>query len=225
MRGPSLQKTALASLTLHLTAFLVLFVLLRQTNHVLIPSQMTVSLVSPDIMSEPRGEDNAAVSRESEEPAAPHPEKIAEKDMKEAARQKEMVEKKIAALEVQAAKKRIEKIVRLRSIISLKAGGNRPKGGAQATGYPQGKGSTFDNYYSKITREIWQQWVFPDTGQKNLEAIISIRIFRNGMTTEPKIEKSSGNALFDRSAIRALAKASPLTPPPYEMEIGVRFYP
>ena len=38
------------------------------------------------------------------------------------------------------------------------------------------------------------------------------------------IEKSSGNLLFDRSATKAISKASPLSPPPVEMEIGVRFY-
>jgi len=42
---------------------------------------------------------------------------------------------------------------------------------------------------------------------------------------DARIEKPSGNVLFDRSALRAIAKASPVTPPPYEMEIGVRFYP
>ncbi|MDP2753115.1 MAG: energy transducer TonB, partial [Nitrospirota bacterium] len=61
--------------------------------------------------------------------------------------------------------------------------------------------------------------------QKDLEAIISIKIKRDGAITAQRIEKSSGNTLFDRSAIKALAKASPLSPPPYEMEIGVRFYP
>ena len=76
-----------------------------------------------------------------------------------------------------------------------------------------------------ITKEIWQQWVYPDTGKKDIEAIISVKILRDGTAIVQKVEKSSGNALFDRSAISALAKASPLPPPPQEMEIGVRFYP
>jgi colicin import membrane protein len=48
---------------------------------------------------------------------------------------------------------------------------------------------------------------------------------RDGTIKVQGIEKSSGNALFDRSAQRAIAKATPVTPPPYEMEIGIRFYP
>ncbi|MCX5719973.1 MAG: energy transducer TonB, partial [Nitrospirae bacterium] len=74
-------------------------------------------------------------------------------------------------------------------------------------------------------KEIWQQWVFPDTGHKDLETIISIKIRKDGTITAQKIEKSSGNLIFDRSAIKAITKANPLSPPPYEMEIGVRFYP
>jgi colicin import membrane protein len=82
-----------------------------------------------------------------------------------------------------------------------------------------------DAYYAKVAQDIWQNFAFPKTENKNLEAIISIKILRDGSLHVNRIEKSSGNSLFDRSALRAIAKASPVTPPPYEMEIGVRFYP
>ena len=65
----------------------------------------------------------------------------------------------------------------------------------------------------------------PTYWEEGLEAIISVKILKDGTVIVQRVEKSSGNTLFDRSAIRALAKASPLPPPPYEMEIGVRFYP
>jgi len=39
------------------------------------------------------------------------------------------------------------------------------------------------------------------------------------------VEKSSGDLFFDRSALKAVTKASPVSPPPYEMEIGIRFFP
>ena len=54
---------------------------------------------------------------------------------------------------------------------------------------------------------------------------MSVKILRDGTAIVQKVERSSGNALFDRSARRAVERASPLSPPPYEMEIGVRFYP
>jgi TolA protein len=229
MRGPSLQKTAFLSFALHLSAFLIVFLVLKQSNKIIIPTPYIVNLVSSDVLTRvDKGENIVANNKSKESVALSH---IPEKDIKEISKgeknkelskKKKMVEEKISAIE---AKKKVEKIARLHSIISLKAGGDKHTGNSQTTPTSKGNGTIFDEYFSKITREIWQQWVFPDTGQKDIEAIVSIRILRDGTTTVQRIEKSSGNALFDRSAIKALAKASPLPPPPYEMEVGVRFYP
>lgn len=81
-----------------------------------------------------------------------------------------------------------------------------------------------DSYYALITRKIWSEWVYPDFGSAGLEVVISMKIEKDGSIVSHEIEKPSGNALFDRSAMKAVSKASPLPPPPYEMEIGVRFY-
>jgi colicin import membrane protein len=132
-----------------------------------------------------------------------------------------------------AAKKRVEKHFGSRKVISLKAGGEKPmpasKGApAKAVSSTVTKGDpASDDYYSKVVDEIRQQWVWAsrDSGQRNIEAIVSIKILKDGTAVVQKVEKSSGNTLFDKSALRALAKASPLTPPPSEIEIGVRFYP
>jgi TonB family protein len=50
-------------------------------------------------------------------------------------------------------------------------------------------------------------------------------IGKDGTLSGVKIEKASGDRFFDRSALNAVTKASPVSPPPYEMEIGIRFYP
>jgi len=76
-----------------------------------------------------------------------------------------------------------------------------------------------------VISKIRQHWIFPEAGNKDLLAIISIRIAKDGRIIVDKIEKSSGNPLFDRSALRAINSASPLPPPPEEIEIGVRFRP
>lgn len=220
MRGPSLQKTAIISLALHMTAFLIGFLVLRQTNHVIIPPPYTVSLVSPDMQTNAGTKAIAEKSKEAEKIALP-PEP-AETARRDTAAEKALIEKKISAI---AAKKKIEKIARLRSVISLKAAGTKSPSHSGTQPAPQGKSTMFDDYYAKITREIWQQWVYPDTGKKTIEAIVAVRILKDGTALVQNIEKSSGNALFDRSALKALAKASPLSPPPYEMEIGVRFSP
>lgn len=228
MRGPSLQKTTALSFVLHITLFLTVFLILKQSDHLIIPSPYTVSLVSTDVLKRiDRGRNMNAYRISKKSVSLPD---IPKKDVKETTKKKEkeqeMVEEKISAI---AAKKKVEKIVRLRSaissIISLKASGDNPRVNTQTNNTSAGKGIIFNDYYARIRKEIWQHWVFPDIVKKDIEAIISIRILKDGTIISQRIEKSSGNPLFDRSAIKALAKASPLSPPPYEMDIGVRFYP
>ena len=63
------------------------------------------------------------------------------------------------------------------------------------------KATIFDSYYAKITAEIWQEWIYPDFGEKNLETIVFIKVLKDGTITVQKIEKSSRNkAAFRKSA-------------------------
>lgn len=226
MRGPSLQKATIISFALHLTFFLAAILILRHSSRMVMPAPYTVSLVSPDVLKgidkhvdvdKGREENVVQEAKESVAPSA-----SAKKSKKEIAKEKEMLEKKISAI---AAKKKIEKIVKLRSVIALKASGDKRSSNEKTASASPGKGNPSEDYYTKITKEIWQQWVYPNVGKKDIEAVVSIKILRDGTAIVQKIEKSSGNSIFDRSALRALAKANPLPPPPYEMEIGVRFYP
>ena len=223
MREPGLQKTTALSLALHLTAFLIAFLFLKQSNHIIISPTYTVSLISSDILTGIDKGKNEDVVQESKEPSAPSD--IPRKSKKETAKEKEIVEKKISA--IAAKKKKIDTLAKLHEIISLKASGGKHSIAAKTTSSTQGKVNTSDNYYSKIMNEIHDQWGWHGEAivQNDIEAIVGIKILRDGTVIVQKIEKSSGNPRFDRSAIKALAKASPLPPPPYEIEIGVRFYP
>jgi colicin import membrane protein len=221
MREPSLKMSSALSFTIHMTVLLIAFLFLRQSNRlIIIPPPYTVSLVGPEMLKGAgAGEDIGHLETVRNTFVM---EDVPKQDTKITKKEEAMVEERISAI---VAKKKIEQIVRLRSIISLKASGDDRKSNSKATTLPIGGGTLFDAYYSKIRDEIWQEWVYPDTGQKDLETIISIRIMKDGIVSVQKIEKSSGNPLFDSSAIKAITKASPLPPPPYEMEIGVRFYP
>lgn len=86
------------------------------------------------------------------------------------------------------------------------------------------KGIGKNSYYTLIIDKIRQQWIYPDVETSELEVIISIKVDKEGNILSQEIERSSGNTLFDRSAIKAISKATPLPPPHKEMEIGVRFY-
>jgi len=89
-----------------------------------------------------------------------------------------------------------------------------------------GAGTSGDSYYLLISEKIWSHWVYPDIRSSGLEVVISIRIDRRGNIVSQEIEKSSGNSIFDQSALRAITKANPLPPPPAgaETEVGVRFF-
>ena len=228
MKEPSLQKITVLSLALHISVLFIAFFLLRQSNKFMMPSPYVVSLVSPEVL---RGKSmDIRASQKASKPLKDTSvvETVPKQDLKKEdlkKRDKKMekvVEERIAAI---AAKKKVERLVKLRSEISLKASGNTGKSTSGLSSVKGEKGSLFDEYYGKISEEIHQQWNWPAAGQKDLEAIIAIRIMKDGKISIQKIEKSSGNSFFDKWAIRALRKASPLSPPPYEMEMGVRFYP
>jgi colicin import membrane protein len=218
MKEPLLQKTTALSLALHISVLLISFLLLRQSSQLLMPSSYTVNLVTPEVLKGIERGKSQISSETMRDTSVTQgvPKEDVNKKLKE-----ELVEEKISAIE---AKKRVERIVRLRSTISLKKGVNE-RHTSDTASINTGKGTISDDYYTKIRNQIWQQWVYPDIGQKDLEAIISIRIMKDGTISMQKIEKSSGNPLFDKSAIKAITKANPLSPPPYEMEVGVKFYP
>ncbi len=221
MKEPSLQKTTALSFALHLSLLLIALLVLRQSNHFVIPSAYVVSLVSPKELKGIARKENVEATKTLKGTSVTEniPEKVTKRVTE---KEEENAEERIAAI---AAKRRVERLMKLRSMLSLKASSNDKKDSSEQTSVYAGKGTLFDDYYEKIRKEIWQQWAFPDTGQKNLETIISIKVMKDGTIFVQKIEKSSGNIFFDRSAIKALTKASPLSPPPYEMEIGIRFFP
>ena len=63
----------------------------------------------------------------------------------------------------------------------------------------------------------------------NLEAIIDVKILRDGTVSRLEIEKSSGNRYFDQSAVKAVRKASPFPALPAWIqettaEFGIKFH-
>lgn len=80
-------------------------------------------------------------------------------------------------------------------------------------------------YYIQAIREkIAANWDVPEATD-GVAARVRFRIERNGKVVDAEIVESSGNPLFDTSALRALLKASPLPqlPPKYPQDwLGVR---
>ncbi|NOY39875.1 MAG: TonB family protein [Nitrospirae bacterium] len=248
MREPSLKETAVLSLILHALVFFTALLLIKKTSLVTLPSPYMVRLVSPAkvtakktkaAVSTVRTRKKVKVKTKTEAKVKTvkksRPARVAKKSVpvKKTPPPSEGVtlEERIAAIR---AKKRIRTVVALRKTVLSVKKEQKPKDvqppagdeAATSEGTPGGGESLMAGYYSLVQERVWSEWVFPEfrTG-KGLEAVVNIKIYRNGRVKIEGIRKSSGNTLFDRSVLRAIAKASPLPPPPYELEIAVRFTP
>ncbi|MDL1955567.1 MAG: TonB C-terminal domain-containing protein [Candidatus Desulfofervidus auxilii] len=89
----------------------------------------------------------------------------------------------------------------------------------------------FQVYYRKVWEKIKKNWILPTFLLKEanqLEAIVVLKINRQGKIISKYFEKSSGNIIFDRSVKEAIEKSVPLPALPKDYtknfhEIGVRF--
>ncbi len=217
MKGPRLQTTAIFSLIAHMTFIFAALIIMRQTNKFVVPPSYIVRLVSIE------SEESAAAADDTIT-KAPEPSPPSKKTSPVADDAGQYASDRIAAIK---AKRKLKEIVNLRNIISVK-GFDSAVGDAAEDFQPAESGAkeyALSNYFDKIVREIRQQWAYPEAWGKNLEAIVLVSIMRDGTVKINRIEKSSGNLLFDGSVVKAIIKASPVTPPPYEMEQSLRFTP
>jgi colicin import membrane protein len=110
------------------------------------------------------------------------------------------------------------------------------KGGVQQGGPPGGSdgaqvGLARRLYYTEIWNAIRRQWALPEfLKSQHLETVLVVVVRRDGKVLDLRVEKSSGNEVYDESARRAVRKAEPLPPfpaiySPAQEEIGLRFRP
>jgi TonB family protein len=74
-------------------------------------------------------------------------------------------------------------------------------------------------YLDQIERRIMVAWRLP-TGAEGLKVSLRFNLARNGHVSKVRVEKSSGNAKFDGSAVEAVRRASPLPRPPRSFPVG-----
>jgi TonB family protein len=87
-----------------------------------------------------------------------------------------------------------------------------------------------NEYTGVVLSKVKQNWTMPQSliPEKNITAIIDVKILRNGTLEYVGFEKRSGNRYFDDSALRTIKKSSPVPPLPYwikdnSIEISIIF--
>ena len=232
MKEPGIWSSITLSFFLHIAIITISFLIGRGFYTRKLVPPYVVSLVYP---SQTAGSEKVSPSGAAQEAAAPEIAKPAEKPREdshtEPRRKKEsdttIVKNRIEELK---AIQKLERLAALRKIIDIGAGqralqsknSSGPRNNISGSGGASAGGG---DYYSLVEGKIRQQWIYPETLDRDLETVVSIRVARDGSITIEKVEKGSGNQLFDRSVLRAITMASPLPPPLKEMEIGLRFRP
>ena len=114
---------------------------------------------------------------------------------------------------------------------SGQAGVAGPVGGS-GTGGPRVQESILI-YQAEIQYQIQKNWAFSQQlagDNTEMEAVLAIKVLRNGEIEDIWFDKKSGNAYLDDSAYKALVKSNPLPPLPNDYmrpdyKIGLRFGP
>ncbi|MFH0811005.1 MAG: TonB family protein [Pseudomonadota bacterium] len=83
-------------------------------------------------------------------------------------------------------------------------------------------------YYQEVWDRVHRNWALPASHAGRLEAVVAVRIARDGSVEQVQLENRSGNDQFDRSALNAVRAANPLAPLPGDYlgrwhEMGIRF--
>ncbi|HWR58441.1 MAG TPA: TonB family protein [Thermodesulfovibrionales bacterium] len=207
---------------------------LKQSSRFVMPSPYIVNLVESEVKSE-AAVGTQAISKapepepakKKEETAAPSPEtskKLAEREKRDAEKRiKDLKDKQIA---IDKAKKLAELKQKMKEA-SFRGSAIQAKPVGSATTGRKRDGAVINNYIAGITSAIQRQYeITPDIVGKNLTATVFMRIMRDGSVQGARITSRSGNSTFDRCVLRAIAKASPVSPPPDgdNMEVEVTFH-
>ncbi|MEJ2323173.1 MAG: cell envelope integrity protein TolA [Nitrospirota bacterium] len=254
MIEPGLKRAAQVSFILHMAFLSIMFISIGRSPSFTMPQPYEVSLVSPPeshmkasrippaksdvpVVEEKAAPEKVAPKKEVPPPKAKGVRTVEREPKKAAEDLTKYSDEKIAALRakreseeykrdrmnaIRAKEKlaRVKKLGEAKSSVEVTA---RPAAGVSA---PEGAGNAImGSYIATVRGLIEQEWVLIQPAKEGVYAVVTVRVMRNGVLEVSGMERSSGDALFDRAALRAVEKASPVPPPPFELELGVRFIP
>jgi colicin import membrane protein len=154
------------------------------------------------------------------------------------------IEKKVEKTETDSVASAIEELKRKVAASESQKGsgsvGSAAKSATGAVGPTGGSGTggarvqeSILIYQAEIQYQIQKNWAFSQqlAGENTeLEAILAIKVLRNGEIEDIWFDKKSGNVYLDDSAYKAVVKSNPLPPLPNDYvrpyyKIGLRFGP
>jgi TonB family protein len=96
----------------------------------------------------------------------------------------------------------------------------RPTGTAQGAGAVLNTGGDFPFtwYLKAVERKVYEKWTQPLRAVDGQEAVVVFEIGRDGQVSRARIEKPSGDPLYDQAALRAVLEANPLPQLPPEFK-------
>ncbi len=208
------------SLVLHALLFFILSLQITYSRKISIPQTISVRLI--EAVREVNGGDQEGL--QVPERVERTKERNTERRVKALPDKREVSEDKDAIIEESIhaikSKKRIEKIVRLRTAISIsshKEGTDSDKRDDRTS-----SGMALNDYKSNIRSLIHSRWIYPDVIKETLRCTIIFEILMNGDVRILEI-RGSGNRLFDYSAKNAILRAMPFPSPPEPLEVEVLF--
>ena len=156
----------------------------------------------------------------------------------------ERIEKKVEKTETDTVAAAIDQLKRKVAASESQAGeglgGTSGKAGTGPVGPSGGFGESGARvqesiliYQAEIQYQIQKNWAFSQQlagDNTQLEAILAIKVLRNGEIEDIWFDKKSGNTYLDESAYKAVVKSNPLPPLPKDYmhpdyKIGLRFGP
>ena len=203
-----MKKAFVISFFIHLAFLLGIFgasYVLKASAKPIYPQVYKVSLVSlpAEVSEEPE-------TREMEGPQLPEDKAIKEPSTKKAKPKADQKAKDTKQAKASSPKTNTTGLAKGMKILSS-------EGGVPSDSY----------YLALILSKISQNWNNPYQGKREtVRAQVYFRIDKNGKLQEVKIENSSGDAIFDQSALRAVYEAKVFPPLPEEMKLsnlGVHF--
>ncbi len=190
-----MRLSLLVSILVHLILLLALIYLFKAVPDMDLPKKIySVKILQPIVRKqEPEPEVKTEVKKETPPPSVPKPEKKDEVKKKEEEKKPPEPVKEEKQLDVS-----VDKEQDAPSALTVDA----PR-------FP------FSYYLAAIERKVSQNWFSSSSGKgEGFSCVVYFKMNRNGSVSGVKIEESSGNTYFDRSALRAIRSSEPFPPLP-----------